>query len=83
MRNLSYTSRLEMLGLDWNVWKLDDSMQILPCATELFTTLLTYPLMSSLNIVNITVHVHGHPLKLFQPVARIIARAHFLPRDAL
>jgi len=67
MRNLSYTSRLEMLGLERLETRVDDSMQTLPCATKLFTTLLTYPLMSSLNIVNITVGpTRGHPLKLFQ-----------------
>ena len=74
MRNLSYTGRLEMLGLE-----------------RLETRRLHADLTMCYKIVHNLVDIpfdeffkysehnstRGHPLKLFQPVARINARAHF------
>jgi len=63
MRNLSYTSRLEMLGLE----RLETRRLHHPCRPYHVLQNCSEPcwhtlwfLMSSLNIVNITVHVVTH-----------------------
>ena len=77
MRNLSYTSRLEMLGLerletrrlhaDLTIcYKIVHNLVDIP-----FDELFKYSEHNS---------TRGHPLKLFQPVARINARAFFSVR---
>jgi len=61
MRNLSYTSRLEMLGLERLETRLLHA-DLTMCYKIVHNLVDIYPLMSSLNRVNIirTVHVVTH-----------------------
>jgi len=78
MHNLSYTSRLEMLGLERLETRRLHADRTM--CYKIVHNLVDIPFDEFFKCSEHN-STRGHPLKLFQPVARINARAHFFLRS--